>query len=824
MKPMSPISAEALLEHRAWLRQLAQRLASDSLAAEDLLQDTWVRALQRPPAPGPRSSVRAWLGSVLRNQARRRWQRAQLRERQEQLKAGERPEHSTDDLFAIQRGLMEAVDRLPRQQREAILLRYFEDLPPRKIAERLGLPVKTINSRITRALSQLRGRLKAEHQDDEQPWLLGLLPLLDSRSSLLTFTTGSLIMGLKIFIAAILTGGACLIGWQALRPQTSQASRSSAALPTLLEPELTRGLEPELEAKEPLQVRESLTPEAPLVPGESVRIVEAQVIDSDGGHMSGFPVQFVPRAGEGSREALSLRADAEGHLDFEWQSAGQLESQDEDYVDLIIPRIHERLQGTAILVVARNLPLQGICVDPSGEPIDGVSMRALLPAELHARTGVIFDGHTSLQDFYGRSQADGRFQFSALPAVLGTQLEFSHAAFEPHSLEISLDPSLLLRVVLEPKSVGSLLLGGVLLDPDGATVAGAKVALGDAVTETDELGQFEFRLSEVEQPSRLMALYPGFAPVVQKALPNAAGYEWPEFVELQFTGVPKEIQGRVLDAEGQPVPGARVWIVEPTHMGYDGDFPIHVERALLEQSLLWVNMECDAQGRFRHGGLMDKTYAMQAGNPASGEFSEVLQATPGSEATLRFAPQGTTSIEGTVLDRSGQPVEGARVFVDRVGNSMADKKGDHYLSQMHGPRTVTDALGHFQLDSVARKGCTLHVADQKLIELQLDLDLALDPEPLQLRVDARCQLRIEVQSLELLADGVMFLDAQGKRLQVRRSVRDAVHITVRAPLPEGVQTLEVSQAAQTAVFFSGDEEVLRLPIQLSAKDVNYLRP
>src|SRR5262249_55671586 len=45
-------------------------------------------------------------------------------------------------------------------QREVVLLRYFEDLPPRAIARRLGLPVETVKTRQKRALAQLRARLQ----------------------------------------------------------------------------------------------------------------------------------------------------------------------------------------------------------------------------------------------------------------------------------------------------------------------------------------------------------------------------------------------------------------------------------------------------------------------------------------------------------------------------------------------------------------------------------------------------------------------------------------------------------------------------------------
>ena len=50
MDVMLPLTAESMLEHSAWLRRLALRLVHDPEMAEDLVQDTWVRAFEMPAA------------------------------------------------------------------------------------------------------------------------------------------------------------------------------------------------------------------------------------------------------------------------------------------------------------------------------------------------------------------------------------------------------------------------------------------------------------------------------------------------------------------------------------------------------------------------------------------------------------------------------------------------------------------------------------------------------------------------------------------------------------------------------------------------------
>jgi len=70
-----------------------------------------------------------------------------------------------------------AVRTLDEPYRTAILLRYFEDLPPPAIAARLGAPLETVRTRLRRGLALLRERLDRDHRGDRRRWSLLLLPL-----------------------------------------------------------------------------------------------------------------------------------------------------------------------------------------------------------------------------------------------------------------------------------------------------------------------------------------------------------------------------------------------------------------------------------------------------------------------------------------------------------------------------------------------------------------------------------------------------------------------------------------------------------------------
>ena len=128
--------AEALLEHADFVQRLARALCADEHRARDLVQDTWLAALRRPPRDGSRP--RAWLAGVLRRLAlQERRSEARRSAREEAAARGER-QRSTGEIAAElehQRRLGGAVLALPPAYREAILLRYYEALPARAVAE-----------------------------------------------------------------------------------------------------------------------------------------------------------------------------------------------------------------------------------------------------------------------------------------------------------------------------------------------------------------------------------------------------------------------------------------------------------------------------------------------------------------------------------------------------------------------------------------------------------------------------------------------------------------------------------------------------------------
>jgi len=203
---------EALLSHAGWVRELARHLTGDAHAADDLAQDALAAALVHPP-PGDRP-IRGWLAGIVRNLARERRRSASNRGARERESARGAVGPSSADLLErleSHRAVVEAVSRLEEPYRTAILLRYFEGLSPRAIAARTRCPLRTVHTRLHRALGRLREDLDRSHGGDGRAWLLALAPFARGSQGVSAWTLGGLVMDVKLKVAlgAVVLAGVC---------------------------------------------------------------------------------------------------------------------------------------------------------------------------------------------------------------------------------------------------------------------------------------------------------------------------------------------------------------------------------------------------------------------------------------------------------------------------------------------------------------------------------------------------------------------------------------------------------------------------------------
>lgn len=170
------VKIEILLSHEDFVRALSRRLVIDEHIVDDVLQETWLAALERPPRSA--GALRSWLATVARNfifSMRRDDQRRVLRERTVRKEDGAPDPAEIVEREAARRCLVESVLDLDEIYRDPILLRYYEDRPPREIAKRLDLPVETVRTRIKRGLAQLRKNLDTVYGGDGRSWCIALI-------------------------------------------------------------------------------------------------------------------------------------------------------------------------------------------------------------------------------------------------------------------------------------------------------------------------------------------------------------------------------------------------------------------------------------------------------------------------------------------------------------------------------------------------------------------------------------------------------------------------------------------------------------------------
>jgi RNA polymerase sigma-70 factor, ECF subfamily len=145
------------------LRRYARALTRDAEAADDLVQDTLLRAL-RSEHLFHGGDIRSWLFTILTNLNRNRLRSLSRRPVLTPIEDADVPGAPGSEAGGrdIERALASLVD----DQRVALLLVVLEGLSYREVAEVQGVPIGTVMSRLSRARAQIKA-----HLDGERPAL-----------------------------------------------------------------------------------------------------------------------------------------------------------------------------------------------------------------------------------------------------------------------------------------------------------------------------------------------------------------------------------------------------------------------------------------------------------------------------------------------------------------------------------------------------------------------------------------------------------------------------------------------------------------------------
>lgn len=165
--------AAATLEHVDALYGYAMTLTRDRTEADDLVQETYLRAVRAANQPLPEANLKAWLFVIMRNTwlniMRHKHHGLRIFEADEENATGAASDKSYDPHVVYLRKLeceqvREAIEKLPDAYREIVVLRDIEGFSYQEIATVLNCPAGTVMSRLGRARGKLRDALSTRQK------------------------------------------------------------------------------------------------------------------------------------------------------------------------------------------------------------------------------------------------------------------------------------------------------------------------------------------------------------------------------------------------------------------------------------------------------------------------------------------------------------------------------------------------------------------------------------------------------------------------------------------------------------------------------------
>src|SRR5258707_800875 len=184
------MTADDIVLHVPELRRYARQLTRDNNAADDLLQETVTRALNKLHLYDPSGSFKGWLCTIMKNlflddrRRRQKWPSCSFVEQEHGATRFKKPEQLDRLVLKELRG---AIERLPEAQRAVLIGVVAHGWSYEQASERLGVAIGTVRSRLFRARTallemldpQVAARPRSRRPDDAiEPVELGELPEL----------------------------------------------------------------------------------------------------------------------------------------------------------------------------------------------------------------------------------------------------------------------------------------------------------------------------------------------------------------------------------------------------------------------------------------------------------------------------------------------------------------------------------------------------------------------------------------------------------------------------------------------------------------------
>lgn len=643
------------------LLRIAMYLVRDAHAAEDLVQSTFLVAIEHAAQHERGRRALPWLLGILANRARElRKERARVPdpERIADRQVTRRPTDPADDAARTELAaeMTRALRSLPPPYGEVLALHLEHGRTAKEIGVALQRPAGTVRTQVVRGMELLRRALPAGLATTALVVTQGrglaavreTVLAAGSRygPSLAAAGAGVALLSVqKLLLAGALLGAiatAWLI-WSASPEETTLAPHASEA-------EVLAARAPSPEDASISHDAGSTTSPRIAVEASTGTLSLELLWDDDGTPAAAVEVTCYDHT---SPERHKATTDARGAATIAGLPAGAIRVRTDREQE---PHDLEVEAGTTTRVTLRLRPevvIEGVVADPAGAPVAGARVRTPNRAELPTLTN---------------SRADGSFAWRGMRVVeiwaeqdgrAPSRLQLVPGSDEPrHPMELRLG-------VTAPS------FSGMVLDPSGRPASGASVAI--AVDDAPPPVLRDGRRARNVPPVLLTTDESGrfttsSVPIGKHWLVACAAGSAPAFVEVEIFAVARApvvvqleegaaVHGIVRDAQGEPVPAARVSAGTKRAYGH-GFFPLGGRVTDRQETVT------DGEGRFALQHLF--AGEVQIYCRAQGMTTVDLDVDLSQRRELEWNPvlERQAEIRGRVVDASGQPLVGWRVHLE----------------------------------------------------------------------------------------------------------------------------------------------------------------